>query len=116
MTHTGFYLDGATLAAVTGSTDTKFYLVDFKVSEDGFLFVLDATTKLVKLQFQANGIWVSHGFVSVPNTRSLAFDLVTFYDINAQSDVVKVSVQFFDYVVTYNWPSTASKPSSQTLR
>lgn len=92
LTHTGFYLDGATLAAVTGSTDSSFYLVDFKVSSDGFLFVLDATTRLVKLQFQANGIWVGHGFVSVPNTRSLALDIVTYYDINAQSDVVKASV------------------------
>lgn len=82
LTHTGFFLDGATLAAVTGTNDTSFFLVDFKVSADGFLFVLDTTTRLVKLQFQANGIWVSHGYVTVPNTRSFGFDLVTYYDIN----------------------------------
>ena len=53
--------------------------------------------------------------IDIPRTKSLAFDIVNYYDVNQNSPAVKVTIMFFDYVVQYRWPNNQLNVTSKTL-
>lgn len=76
---------------------------------------MDASTKVYKLKFKSTGVWLYFGLIDIPKTKSLAFDTLNYYDISLSSEVLKVTILFFDYAVSYVWPNNNLNATSKTL-
>jgi hypothetical protein len=103
---TGNILDGATLAAISQSKskDTSFNLVDFKITPDGYIYVLDSSMKLYKLKYNADGTWSFYGLIEVVRATPLAFDIFpTSQSSITGTSVTRIAVLFLDYYVVYDW-------------
>ncbi|CAD8123491.1 unnamed protein product [Paramecium sonneborni] len=70
-----YILDNITMAFLLGKTDMELSIVDFEISYNGFIFLLDAQYGLFVVRFQPTGKWELFAQADFQLGRSFAFDI-----------------------------------------
>ncbi|CAD8104503.1 unnamed protein product [Paramecium primaurelia] len=70
-----YILDNVTMAFLLGKPDFEFSIVDFEISFNGFIFLLDAQYGLFVVRFQPTGKWELFAQADFQLGRSFAFDI-----------------------------------------
>ncbi|CAK68644.1 unnamed protein product (macronuclear) [Paramecium tetraurelia] len=70
-----YILDNVTMAFLLGKTDVELSIVDFEMTYNGYIFLLDAQYGLFVVKFQPTGKWELFAQADFQLGRSFAFDI-----------------------------------------
>lgn len=97
-------LDQATLKLVTGDDDITLSIVDFVVAPGGDLYILDNTSGVLRLTYQASGDWIFVGkYATIAGKIPFAIEYANVMSEDG-SITPTIAVLYENLIVTTEWP------------